>query len=212
MNVYHNHSKEFFNNIDQNKNRYKDLFLDAEKYLDSILDEIKKQKIDNESLILIMSDHGVSQGEKFGEHAYGAFCYDYTLRTFAYFLVKDLPSIEIRTIDFMPTILDYLDLEHDKNYNKIGGRSLIPLFNGSSMEEEIAFSETGNPLYEKKPPKEPNTRSVRTSKWKYIKNIYDESEELYDIINDPNEEKNIIDIDSKVSNELRYKMNEILNS
>jgi len=216
LNIYHNHSKEFFNNIDQNKNRYKDLFLDAEKYLDSILDEIKKQKIDNESLVLIMSDHGVSQGEKFGEHAYGAFCYDYTLRTFAYFLVEDLPSIEIkqqtRTIDFMPTILDYLDLDHDENYNKIGGRSLIPLFNGNSMEEEIAFSETGNPLYGKKPPKEPNTRSVRTSKWKYIKNIYDESEELYDIINDPNEEENIIDIDSKVSNELRYKMNEILNS
>jgi arylsulfatase A-like enzyme len=112
----------------------------------------------------------------------------------------------------MPTILDYLDLDHDENYNKIGGRSLIPLFNGNSMEEEIAFSETGNPLYGKKPPKEPNTRSVRTSKWKYIKNIYDESEELYDIINDPNEEENIIDIDSKVSNELRYKMNEILNS
>ena len=41
------------------------------------------------SIILVISDHGISIGEKFGERAYGAFCYDYTIKTFAYYLSKE---------------------------------------------------------------------------------------------------------------------------
>ena len=71
------------------------MFFRVESYLDSILKEIKRQGIYDNSLILVASDHGVSQGEKVGEHAYGAFCYDYTLRTFTYFLTPELPKLEI---------------------------------------------------------------------------------------------------------------------
>ena len=39
-------------------------------------------KPSHQSLILIISDHGISLGEKIGERAYGAFCYDYTIKTF----------------------------------------------------------------------------------------------------------------------------------
>ena len=116
-----------------------------------------------------MSDHGISVGEKFGERAYGAFCYDYTLRTFAYFLSEEFISSEIiqqiRTIDFMPTILDYLKIPSDNNYEEFDGTSLLPLIRGTPIPEQIAYSETGNPLGKKEPPKEPNTKSVRTSKW-----------------------------------------------
>jgi len=196
LNVYRNHSKEFFDNKKINEKRYKNLFENAENYLQSILDEIKNLKLDDNSLILVMSDHGVSQGEKYGEHAYGAFCYDYTLRTFTYFLAKDLKTDEIkqqtRTIDFMPTILDYLKIDFDMNYEKIDGASLISLFNGKIIDEKIAFSETGNPLYEKKPPKEPNTCSVRTSKWKLIYNEHNDTKELYNLEIDKNEKNNVI--------------------
>ena len=196
LNVYRNHSEEFFDDKETNEKRYKKLFGNAENYLQSILEEIKNLKLDDESLILVMSDHGVSQGEKYGEHAYGAFCYDYTLRTFTYFLASDLRPSEIkqqtRTIDFMPTILDYLKINFDPDYRKIDGISLIPLFNGENMEEKIAYSETGNPLYEKKPPKEPNTCSVRTSKWKLIYNEHNDTRELYDLENDENEKNNLI--------------------
>ena len=117
--------------MDKNKKRYSRLFQKAENYIESILDEIKKLQLDKNSLIIIMSDHGVSTGEKFGEHAYGAFCYDYTLRTFTYFLANDLSQLEIkqqtRTIDFMPTILDYLKIPIEQNCNKLDGISLLPL-------------------------------------------------------------------------------------
>ena len=195
LKVYNNFSKEFFDNKEQNEKRYDKLFANAEKYLKSIMDEIKKLKLEDDSLILIMSDHGISIGEKFGERAYGAFCYDYTLRTFTYFLSEEFTSREItqqiRTIDFMPTILDFLNIPFDNNYEKIDGTSLVPLIQGLSIPEQIAYSETGNPLDKKAPPKEPNTKSVRTSKWKLISNQYDNSKELYNLELDPGEEKNL---------------------
>ena len=195
LKVYNNFSKEFFDNKEQNEKRYDVLFDNAEKYLKSIMDEIKKLKLEDDSLILIMSDHGISIGEKFGERAYGSFCYDYTLRTFTYFLSKEFTSRkisqQIRTIDFMPTILDFLKIPFDDNYEKIDGTSLMPLIHGLSIPEQIAYSETGNPLDKKAPPKKPNTKSVRTSKWKLISNQHDNSRELYNLELDPGEEKNL---------------------
>ena len=143
-----------------------------------------------------MSDHGISVGERFGERAYGAFCYDYTIKTFAYFIYPDINPIEItqqvRTIDFMSTILDYLKIEQDKNYENPDGESLLLLINGKLLKEKTAYSETGNPLEDKKPPKEPNTKSVRTSKWKLIINEYNNTKELYDLENDPDEKNTVI--------------------
>ena len=213
LKVYNNFSKEFFDNKEQNEKRYDKLFANAEKYLKSIMDEIKKLKLEDDSLILIMSDHGISIGEKFGERAYGTFCYDYTLRTFTYFLSEEFTSREIiqqiRIIDFMPTILDFLKIPLDNNYEKIDGTSLMPLILGSTIPEQIAYSETGNPLDEKEPPKEPNTKSVRTSKWKLILNQYDNSRELYNLELDPNEEKNLFGTGEKIESFLWEKLQKL---
>ena len=213
LKVYNNFSKEFFDNKEQNEKRYDKLFANAEKYLKSIMDEIKKLKLEDNSLILIMSDHGISVGEKFGERAYGTFCYDYTLRTFTYFLSEEFTSREIiqqiRTIDFMPTILDFLKIPFDNNYEKADGTSLMPLIRGSSIPEQIAYSETGNPLDKKEPPKEPNTKSVRTSKWKLILNQYDDSRELYNLELDPNEEKNLFGTGEKIESFLWEKLQKL---
>ena len=213
LKVYNNFSKEFFDNKEQNEKRYDVLFDNAEKYLKSIMDEIKKLKLEDDSLILIMSDHGISVGEKFGERAYGSFCYDYTLRTFTYFLSEEFTSRkisqQIRTIDFMPTILDFLNIPFDNNYEKIDGMSLMPLIQGLSIPEQIAYSETGNPLDKKAPPKEPNTKSVRTSKWKLILNQHDDSKELYNLELDPNEEKNLFGKGEKMESLLWEKLQKL---
>ena len=92
----------------------------------------------------------------------------------------------------MSTILDYLKIEQDKNYENPDGESLLPLINGKLLKEKIAYSETGNPLDDNKPPKEPNTKSVRTSKWKLIINEYNNTRELYDLENDPDEKNSVI--------------------
>lgn len=196
LKVYDNFSEDFFSNKEKNNSRYDLLFESAENYLTQILETINDLKLEKNSIILIMSDHGISIGEKVGERAYGAFCYDYTLRTFTYFLIPGLHSLEvnqqIRTIDLMPSILELLEIPLDKNFSDIDGISLVPLMNGNVAEETYAFSETGNPLNEKTPPKEPNVKSIRTSSWKLIFNEHNNSKELYNLKLDPNENKNLI--------------------
>lgn len=216
LKVYDNFSKEFYDNRKENEKRYEKLFHSAELYLEKILDEINKLHLDNNSLILVMSDHGISVGEKFGERAYGAFCYDYTLKTFTYFMAPDFISQEIsqqiRTIDFMPTILSYLNISQDNKYKHLDGVSLLPLIRGEKMPENIAYSETGNPLDKKEPPKEPNIKSVRTSKWKLIFNQYNGTKELYNLESDPNEEENLYGKGLEVENILWSELEKIQNN
>lgn len=213
LKVYNNYSKEYFENKKFNRKRYDELFKKSESYLDKILGKIYSLELQKNSVILIMSDHGISVGEKIGERAYGAFCYDYTIRTFAYFLLPNYNSLEIsqqvRTVDFMPTILDLLNIELDKKYSELDGESLLPLINGENIPEKIAYSETGNPLEEKRPPKIPNTKSVRTSKWKLIVNEYNNSKELYDLENDPSENTNLIHTDIEIQDLLWNKFLDI---
>ena len=117
--------------MDKEKNlqRYSELFSNAEKYLQKIFSTIIDEKLSESTDILVISDHGVSIGEKFGERAYGAFSYDYTIRTFASYITNDFNTKEItqqvRHIDFMPTILELLDIPLDKNYSGLDGESLL---------------------------------------------------------------------------------------
>lgn len=216
LKVYDNFSDDFFSNREKNESRYDDLFHDAESYFEEIFAKITQLNLDKNSIILVMSDHGISVGEKIGERAYGAFCYDYTLRTFSYFLIPGFAPREvkqqIRTIDFMPTIVELLDIPHSKTSSPLDGVSLIPLIENKSDFEHYAFSETGNPLNEKAPPKEPNVKSIRTPKWKLIFNEYDDSKELYHLELDPNENKNLIGTGEKIEETLWIELQKLMNT
>ena len=216
LKIYDNFNNDFFSNKPQNELRYDKLFESAEHYLNEILDKIHQLELDKNSIILIMSDHGISVGEKVGERAYGAFCYDYTLRTLTYFLIPNSNSMEIkqqiRTIDFMPTVLDFLNISLDDSYSNLDGKSLLPLINGNTIPEQYAFSETGNPLKDKAPPKEPNTKSIRTSNWKLIFNEYDDSKELYNLQLDPNENNNLIGTGEKIEELLWNELQNLINN
>ena len=215
LKVYDNFSDDFFSNREKNEFRYDKLFHDAESYFEEIFTKITQLNLDKNSIILVMSDHGISVGEKLGERAYGAFCYDYTLRTFTYFLIPGFTPREIkqqiRTIDFMPTIMELLGISYSKTSSTLDGVSLIPLIEKKSDFEHYAFSETGNPLNEKAPPKEPNVKSIRTSKWKLIFNEYDNSKELYHLELDPNENKNLIGTGEKMEETLWIELQKLMN-
>ena len=212
---YDNFSKEYFSNKEKNSRFYDELFNNADEYLGEIINHFKNLGFNEDTLLVIISDHGISIGEKFGERAYGVFCYDTTLISTALFYYPQVLPItvknQIRSIDILPTILELLSIPHDKNYKEIDGRSIVPLINGKE-DGRIAFSQSGNPLNSSKPPKEPNVYAVRTDEWKYIRNIHNNIEELYFLKDDPNEETNLIDIKKEKSDEMRYQMNKILNS
>ena len=196
MKVYDNFSKDYFENTEKNNERYDKFFHQAEDYLENISKQLTKLNLWENSIIVIFSDHGISVGEKFGERAYGAFCYDYTIKTFSYYIsniARDKEIItQVRHIDILPTILEQLKIKIDSDFKSLDGISLLPLIRGELFEEKIAYTETANPLHEKSPPKEPNTKSVRTSKWKLISNDYNNSMELYNLEKDPHELENLI--------------------
>lgn len=215
MKVYNNFSEKYFENRKLNEERYDRLFLSAEHYLEKILTQINKLGFNDNSIILVTADHGVSVGEKIGELAYGTFCYDYTIKTFAYLQSKDLSpkeiQMQVRHVDFMPTILDLLEIKLDHSYEKLDGVSLLPLIKRQKFEEKIAYTETANPLNDNAPPKAPNTRSVRTSKWKLIFNEYNNTRELYDLENDPNELNNLASSGLKIEDILYNELTKIQN-
>ena len=193
---FNNFSKEYFKSKHENEKRYDKLFKNADTYLEKILKKINELEFDKNSIIVVLSDHGISLGEKFGERAYGAFCYDYTIKTFCY---MKSPEIEpktihqqVRHVDIMPTVLDMLGISLSENYENLDGISLMPIIKGTILDEHVAYSETGNPLDEKAPPKEPNTHSIRTTNWKLIYNSYNNTKELYDLKIDPEENNNLI--------------------
>ncbi len=210
---YDNFSEEYYSKKNENEKFYDSLFKKADDYLGEIISYCKKLGLTENSLIVIISDHGISVGEKFGERAYGVYCYDYTLISTALFIHPSLPKIttsnQIRSIDLLPTILKILSIPIDSNYKLIDGKSLIPIINGNS-EERIAFSQSGNPLKNKQPPKEPNVFSIRTDKWKFISNIHNCTEELYDLENDPFEENNLVDKNIDITTKLRLELDKTL--
>lgn len=212
---YNNFSEEYFRKRTENEKFYDSLFVKADDYLGEIFSHCEKLDLIKNTLIVIISDHGISVGEKFGERAYGVFCYDYTLISTALFLNPSLPKKtfdqQIRSVDLMPTILEILSIPMDSNYKSIDGKSLMPIINGRH-EKRIAFSQSGNPLQNKQPPKDPNVFAIRTEKWKFISNIHNDTEELYDLENDPTEENNIVDKNPEMASKLRQEMREILQS
>ena len=215
LKVFNNFSKEYFENKYENEKRYDKLFKNADTYLEKILQKINELEFDKNSIIVVLSDHGISLGEKFGERAYGAFCYDYTIKTFCYMKLPEIkPKTihqQVRHIDIMPTILDILGISLSEKYENLDGISLMPLIKGGILDEHEAYSETGNPLNEKAPPKEPNTHSIRTTNWKLIYNSHNNTKELYDLNTDPNENNNLIEKGLEIEGVLWKKLVKIKN-
>ena len=206
---YDNFSQEYFSNREKNEIFYDKLFTTADEYLGTIISQCENLDFLNDTLIVIISDHGISVGDKLGERAYGVFCYDYTLVSNALFYHKKIHQTsvkdQVRSIDILPTILEILSIPIDKKYEIMQGESLMSFINGSG-KSKIAFSQSGNPLNTGQPPKEPNVWAVRTNEWKFIRNIHDQSEELYSLNDDPKEEHNVITKFPEIADTLRKEL------
>ena len=192
---YNNYSKEYFDQKPQNEKCYDEYFREAEIYIKNITEACKNIGLMQDTVIVIISDHGISVGDKFGERAYGVFCYDYTVKTFTLFIKEGLfpqkiIDQQVRSVDILPTILEIFNIKPDSSNDIISGKSLMPLVKGK-IEERPAVIESGNPLKHEEPPKEHNIVAIRKNNWKLILNLYNDTRELYDLSNDPNEEKNL---------------------
>ena len=150
---------------------YKDHLYDGEiAYADSALAHfiayLKKSGKYNNSVIVVVGDHGEGLGEHH-EDTHGIFLYDST--THVPLIVK-LPgggsagtvvTAQVRTLDVMPTLLELADAPAPP---KKDGESLQPYFVGKGEAARPAFGETDYPLRFGWAP----LRSVRSDGFKFI--------------------------------------------
>jgi len=100
--------------------------------------------------------------------------------------------------DFMPTLLDYLNLSFLQD-GTFPGRSFKPvLLNETDQNHEnlVVYDEYGP------------VRMIRTSEWKYTHRYPFGQNELYDLVDDPGERRNLVDDESKANivTELRHRL------
>jgi len=187
----------FFDSQEENDSRFNSYIPGCDEYLSTIFKTLDECNLTKNTILIILSDHGTSIGEKKGEKFYGVFTYDYTIRVPCYIYVpnsspKTIPQ-QCRTIDVFPSILDLIGGKLDDIPNDISGKSLIPLVNSSDALERDVFVETGG-LYGPWPsPKKHNVFCLRRSNRKLIYNDTPQSWEFYNLDDDPNENENIFD-------------------
>lgn len=168
---------------------YKDRLYDGEiAYADSVLANflgyLKKHGWYENSVVIVVGDHGEGLGEHH-EDTHGIFLYDST--THVPLIVK-LPfanagktvDAQVRTTDILPTVLDVLQIGLP---GRLDGKSLKPYFATGETADRTAIGETDYPLRFGWAP----LRSVRAEGFKFIEAP---RPELYDLRADPGELKN----------------------
>jgi len=85
--------------------------------------------------------------------------------------------------DFMPTLLEYLGLPGIED-ESLPGQSFLPVLQGQAdqaRQDVVIYDEYGP------------VRMIRTPEWKYVHRYPAGPHELYDMVNDPDERKNLVD-------------------
>jgi len=174
-------------------------FLDD--YVGKVFDRIKELGLEEKTIIFFISDHGEMQGEH-GLHGKPAVLYEPLVR--AVCIIKYPPAGSAgktiralaQNIDIYPTVMDMLNITKP---SQVQGTSLVPLLEGtaSSVHKEIVLSFTGGGRAQK--------RAVRTPEWKYIHSL-DGKHELFNLLNDPEENNNLFDFRPDIVRDLRERL------
>ncbi len=166
--------------------------------------KIKSSKIDDSKLSPY--EKRVLLESRMGE---GHRLYEDLIRVPLIFCGPNIPSSKIisqqvRQIDIFPTILDIIGI---KNTVEVDGKSLVPLINGEKVEELPACIESPPELIKKSE----KVIGLRTSKFKYLRDLVHQNQilELYDLENDPLEEKNIAKVNFDIVNQFEEKLSNL---
>jgi N-acetylglucosamine-6-sulfatase len=158
----------------------------------SILNILRQTRLEQNTIVLFLSDNGMTVGE----HGFGVDknCpYDECARVpfIVYAPGRYAPRVDanlVANIDLVPTFLDLAG--YSGMPERVNGLSLLPLLENPSQpwRDEILLEHW--PAIEGVGELIPQFYAVRTHEWKYVE--YETGEcELYDLINDPYELKNL---------------------
>jgi N-acetylglucosamine-6-sulfatase len=185
--IYHTHQS-----VEELVQSYCETLLAVDESVGSIMDYLKKEGLDKNTLVIYMGDNGFS----FGEHGLIDKRHFYEESVKVPFLVRcpelfsggKTVSKMVQNVDVAPTILQAAGLIKPKT---MPGSSFLPLLKGDSTNwRNKIFYEY---YWEYDFPMTPVIYGVRTDKYKYIRNqgVWD-TNELYDLEKDPAESINLI--------------------
>ena len=157
-----------------------------------LLDFLKKQELYDQTYLFVLSDHGDSFWEH-GERSHREYLYDTTLKI--PFILKGPTEFKgknfsflTRAVDVYKTVLELLGIDVEN----VDGKGLIQFIKEKTQKELHAYSET---KYEIRPDNfselRSNLVSLRTPKWKLILDRLTDQRQLFDLVNDPKEKKNV---------------------
>ena len=171
----------------------------ADSQVGRLLDALERRGLLNRTVVIVTADHGESLGAH-GERDHGIFVYEDVLRVPLMVRAPGIPPARIdevvRLTDIMPTVLDWFG----GPIPPIDGVSLVGLMTGRHRDLNLeAYSES---LYPRRLGWSP-LRALRDSRFKLIDAP---RPELYDLMNDPFEERNIYDERASLAQEMRARL------
>jgi choline-sulfatase len=181
---------------------------DAEiAYIDDALGKFERslaaQRILQDTLVVLTSDHGESLGEH-GEQTHGYFIYESTLWVPLIFRwPAGAPQHPARVdepaslVDVAPTILDFLAIPVPSEFH---GHSLLRLFRPHPAHGQAVYGES---MYARDHLGCSPLRSIRIGRYKYIEAP---KPELYDLEADPRETQNLYDRSRRQAAELSSRL------
>lgn len=194
--------------VEEVNNLYACSVRDADDRVGSIIAEIKDRGRWDQTLFIVISDHG----EEMSEH--GGWQHDQS----AYQELLHVPLIvklpggahaghrvlsPVSLVDLLPTILDTVGADLPEN---ISGRSLLPLIESEPDPEPRLVGIRNNARKFYRPYKELRgdlNIAVRWGDWKGIFNVEPDTFELYDLAADPGESRDLSEERPEVTDKLR---------
>ena len=192
------------------KERYADPYDGEIAYMDSclgkVLDRLRARGLLDRTLIVVAGDHGEALGEK-GEVDHGVFIYDVTMKVpLLFHAPRNLPrglvlSSRVRLIDIMPTVLDAIKLPPGK---QVQGTSLLPFMTEKRKDDLPCYLESYYPL--------------ETYGWSELVGLIEGGRkliraprpELYDLVADPGETRDIVQRESGRAASMMKRLKELI--
>lgn len=171
-----------------------------DKKLGQFLEYLSSSPVKDNTIVVIMSDHGEAFGER-GSFLHDDSQYNETIHTP---LIVKIPGIEGRdiktitqNIDILPTVIDAIG---GKIIRQFQGVSLLPYIDGKQTKDRVAVSEADTKI------------SIQDDRWKLIADRSGDptSFEMYDITANPLETSNSAALDQKRANVYYKKLRSIL--
>jgi arylsulfatase A-like enzyme len=214
------------NGLSYSEAKYASMIKSMDAALGSVLDFVEETEIDNETIILFMSDNGgLSAVARDGaKHTHNAplksgkgSIYEGGIRVpmLAYWpgVTKSKNTVHTPVIieDFFPTILSIAGIKNYETVQVVDGKNISPLLNGSNNNL------SNRALYWHYPnewgPEGPGIGSfsaIRKGEWKLIYFHEDQRYELYDLSNDIGEQNNLASKEGSKLSELIALLSEYL--